>query len=152
MTNEKLIQDKLEEIERLKAEIKKAKARIQELKEPTSIAEGVSCGMWKGSHSNGKVNTFFYENVGGCEIPWNTVKDVCLLLFSYKYNLTPKKVKVSTLNSEEIKMATAMAEEIVAVWNKYFEKLYREGKPPFATGKELEEALTKERNKYYFDA
>ena len=45
-----------------------------------------------------------------------------------------------------------MAEEIVTVWNKYFEKLYREGKPPFATGKELEEALAKERNKYYFDA
>ena len=147
MTNEKLIQDKLEEIERLKAEIKKAKKRIQELKEPTSIAEGVNCGMWIGHHSNGKVDTFFYENVGGCEIPWNAVKDVCLLLFSYKYNLTPKKVKVSTLNSEEIKMATAMAEEIVSVWNKYFEKLYREGKPPFATGKELEEALAKARSK-----
>ena len=152
MDNEKLIQDKLEEIERLKAEIKKAKKRIQELKEPTSIAEGVSCGMWIGHHSDGEVHTTFCENVGGCEIPWNTVKDVCLLLFSYKYNLTPKKVKVRTLNSEEIKMATKMAEEIVTVWNKYFEKLYREGKPPFATGKELEEALTKERNKYYFDA
>lgn len=133
MTNEKLIQDKLEEIERLKAEIKKAKKRIQELKEPTSIAEGVSCGMWLGWNFDGEVHKTFYENVGGCEIPWNAVKDVCLLLFSWKYNLTPKKVKVSTLNGDEIKMATAMAEEIVTVWNKYFKKLYVEGEPPLAT-------------------
>lgn len=119
ISNADLINEKLKEIERLKAEIKS-------LKEPAGIAGGVKCGMWAAWRWDGKVGTRFYKAVGNCGQPWIDIRALCLLLYSYRYGLSPRQTKVNMLDERELNTARAMAEELVTIWNKYFEMEYGE--------------------------
>ena len=109
-----IIKEKELEIERLKAELK-------ELKQ-TSIASSTENKMLYmikfDSNENKPVG--IYQNYGGA---WNHIRLACQSAFLYQFDSKRYKIGVTKkqekMSSEEREIAVKMADEMIAIFNKY---------------------------------
>jgi len=129
--------EKMEQLIKIKeAEIKKLKEELKEAKQKDTLAQACKNQMvmlrGNGTISAWKKSVAFDKNA------WRDIRKVCEHIFNRKYAIkalaenkseydyTRGKNKYGLLDPGDKKRAAAMADELIAIWNKYYVQIYND--------------------------
>ena len=114
-------------IKEKEAELKAISEQLTELKDPTSIKNLLrTTHIYRYNRYEEKLE---YQTNWGFAECWNLVRNLSIELFKGKHEKRNyERLLVRDLTHEETRIAADFSDEILEIWNKYMEKIYKEEK------------------------